>query len=52
MVTQHPNAWEPLPDLRQVRAHRLVVACEVIDGPLPVGAVLHVDGGGVVDGGD
>ena len=52
METQHPNAGEPLPDLRQVCAHRLVIAREVIDDPLPGGAVLHVRGGGVVVGGE
>ena len=51
MATQHPNAGEPLPDLRQVHAHGLVISCEVIDDPLPGRAVLHVRGGGVVVGG-
>ena len=50
MVTQRRTAGEPLPDLRQVHAHRLVVACKVIDDPLPGRAVLHVGNSGVVVG--
>ena len=47
MVRKHVDAGEPPAYLLELRACYLVVACQLVDHPLPCRVVVHGVGGGV-----